>query len=213
MTDSWGTLGTESVDRIRTRERAQLLDAARAMFGTYGYAQTTDEEVCEKAGVPVSMLYEEYGSLEGLLIALHDWVTTKGLRAAENAMMAEGMDECSMAERTRVLFDAYVKAVTEDPREARVTFVEVLGVSHVVDAHCKRWRDVWAHWLTGETQRAVARGEAEEGDHKADVLVMVGTVHELMAHHTRRSRRARPEEVSRELWELALSMLGTQRAG
>ncbi|NEE59944.1 TetR/AcrR family transcriptional regulator, partial [Streptomyces sp. SID8455] len=40
-----------------------------------------------------------------------------------------------------------------------------------------------------------------------------GSVHELMAHHTRRCRRAMPGEVSGELTQLALTMLGSQRVG
>ncbi|WP_299535333.1 TetR/AcrR family transcriptional regulator [uncultured Streptomyces sp.] len=199
---------TATGEGFRALERAQLTQAARDLFGTFGYARTTTEALCRRAGVPVRILEEEYGSLEGLLVALHDQVTTKGLRAAEEALLAEGMDDLPMGPRTKILFEAYVKAVTEDPHEARVTFVEVLGVSHRVDAHVKRWRDVWVDFLTGEAQRAVARGEAEPGDHRVTVMVTVGTVHEFMAHYARRSRRAQPAEVSEELVKLALSMLG-----
>lgn len=204
---------TGTVDRARTRARGQLLDAGRELFGVYGYAETSEQALCEVAGVPEEVLWEEYGSREGVLIALHNEVTTNGLRAAESALLSEGMDDCPLAQRFRILFDAYVTAVTRDLREARVTFVEVLGVSTAVDEHCKRWRDLWADFLTGEAERAAVRGEAEERDHRVVVMVMVGTVHELMAHHSRRPRRARPEEVSAELTELGLAMLGIQGAG
>ncbi|WP_406393065.1 TetR/AcrR family transcriptional regulator [Streptomyces sp. NBC_00887] len=204
---------TGTVDRARTRARGQLLDAGRELFGVYGYAETSEQALCEVAGVPEEVLWEEYGSREGVLIALHNQVTTNGLRAAESALLSEGMDDCPVAQRFRILFDAYVTAVTRDLREARVTFVEVLGVSPAVDEHCKRWRDLWADFLTGEAERAAVRGEAEERDHRVVVMVMVGTVHELMAHHSRRPRRARPEDVSAELTELGLAMLGIQGAG
>ncbi|MFD9501299.1 TetR/AcrR family transcriptional regulator [Streptomyces sp. NPDC060035] len=204
---------TGTVDRARTRARGQLLDAGRELFGVYGYAETSEQALCDVAGVPEEVLWEEFGSLEGVLIALHNQVTTNGLRAAERALLSEGMDDCPVAQRFRILFDAYVTAVTRDLREARLTFVEVLGVSAAVDEHCKRWRDLWADFLTGEAERAAVRGEAEERDHRVVVMVMVGTVHELMAHHSRRPRRARPEEVSAELTELGLAMLGIQGAG
>ncbi|MFE2017330.1 TetR/AcrR family transcriptional regulator [Streptomyces sp. NPDC059499] len=204
---------TGTVDRVRTRARGHLLDAGRELFGVYGYAETSEQALCEVAGVPEEVLWEEYGSREGVLIALHNQVTTNGLRAAERALLSEGMEDCPVAQRFRILFDAYVTAVTRDLREARVTFVEVLGVSTAVDEHCKRWRDLWADFLTGEAERAAVRGEAEERDHRVVVMVMVATVHELMAHHSRRPRRARPEEVSAELTELGLEMLGIQGAG
>ncbi|MFJ4962794.1 Transcriptional regulator, TetR family [Streptomyces sp. ADI96-02] len=213
MAEGWAVQRTGPGDVARTQAREQLLDAARELFGVIGYADTSELALCEAAGVPVEVLRQEYGSREGLLIALHNRVTTVGLRAAETALLSDGIEKYGIAERVRLLFDAYVEAVTRDPREARVTFVEVLGVSAVVDEHCKLWRALWAEFLTGEAERAVERGEAEDRDHRVDVLVMVGTVHELMAHHTRRSRRARPEEVSGELTQLALSMLGSHAVG
>ncbi|MFD5873593.1 TetR/AcrR family transcriptional regulator [Streptomyces sp. NPDC060322] len=199
---------TGVVDGARARARGQLLEAGLELFGVYGYARTSEQALCDMAGVPEEVLWEEFGSREGLLTALHNQITTSGLRAAEVALLSEGMDDCPMEQRFRRLFDAYVSAVTRDLREARVTFVEVLGVSPAVDAHCKRWRDLWADFLTGEAERAAVRGEAEERDHRVVVMVMVGTVHELMAHHARRPRRARPNEVSEELTRLGLEMLG-----
>ncbi|MFJ8882850.1 TetR/AcrR family transcriptional regulator [Streptomyces sp. NPDC102402] len=199
---------TGVVDGARARARGQLLEAGLELFGVYGYAQTSEQALCDMAGVPEEVLWEEFGSREGLLTALHNQITTAGLRAAEVALLSEGMDDCPMEQRFRRLFDAYVSAVTQDLREARVTFVEVLGVSPAVDAHCKRWRDLWTDFLTGEAERATVRGEAEERDHRVVVMVMVGTVHELMAHHARRPRRARPNEVSEELTRLGLEMLG-----
>ncbi|MFI8001744.1 TetR/AcrR family transcriptional regulator [Streptomyces sp. NPDC086010] len=204
---------TGAVDGRRTRARAQLLDAGLELFGVYGYAATSEQALCEVAGVPEEMLWEEFGSREGVLMALHNQITTSGLRAAEQALLSEGMDDCPVAERFRRLFDAYVSAVTRDLREARITFVEVLGVSPAVDAHCKKWRDLWGDFLTGEAERAAVRGEAEERDHRVVVMVMVGTVHELMAHHARRPRRARPDEVSEELTKLGLAMLGVELVG
>ena len=210
--DAWVDELTASGDRLRARVRGQLLDAARELFGVFGYAQTSEQALCALAGVPEEVLWEEFGSREHLLIALHNQVTTNGLRAAERALLSEGMDDCPVAERWRRLFDAYVAAVTRDLREARVTFVEVLGVSPAVDQHCEGWREVWTDFLTGEAERAAVRGETQDRDHRVVVMVMVGTVHELMAHHSRRPRRARVAEVSEELTQLGLSMLGVQEA-
>ncbi|GGZ17675.1 TetR/AcrR family transcriptional regulator [Streptomyces nitrosporeus] len=199
---------TGTVDRARTRAREALLEAGLELFGVYGYAQTSEQALCEAAGVPEEVLWEEFGSREGILLTLHNQVTTKGLRAAEQALLSEGMDDCPVEQRFRRLFDAYVYAVTNDLREARVTFVEVLGVSHAVDEHCRRWRELWADFLTGEAERAAVRGEAEERDNRVVVMVMVASVHELMAHHSRRPRRARADEVSAELTRLGMEMMG-----
>lgn len=196
-----------SGDRFRTQVREQLLEAGLELFGVYGYADTTADALCDEAGVPEEVFRQEYDSPEGLLIALHNRVSTNGMRAAENVQLAEDIDECTPQARVRRLFDAYVAAVTRDPREARVAFVEVLGVSPAVDEHCRRWRETWVEFYAAATDRAVGRGEAVNTDHRADVIVMVNTILELMAHHSRRPRRARPEDVSGELTYLALTLL------
>ena len=126
------------------------------------------------------------------------------------ALLSEGMDDCPLEQRFRRLFDAYVSAVTRDLREARVTFVEVLGVSPAVDAHCKRWRDLWTDFLTGEAERAAVRGEVEERDRRVVVMVMVGTVTDSWPTTPAARARARPDEVSEELTKLGLAMLGVE---
>ncbi|GAA3001934.1 TetR/AcrR family transcriptional regulator [Streptomyces fulvorobeus] len=199
-----------SGDRLRVRLRERLLEAGLELFGLYGYAHTSVEALCEEAGVAEAVFREEYESPEGLLIALHNRVSTNGMRAAENVQLAVDIDTCTAPVRVRRLFDAYVDAVTRDPREARVAFVEVLGVSRAVDEHCRRWREAWVEFYTAATARAVGRGEAVNTDHRADVIVMVNTIHELMAHHSRRPRRARPQDVSGELTHLALTLLTTE---
>ncbi|MFJ7491023.1 TetR/AcrR family transcriptional regulator [Streptomyces sp. NPDC097727] len=187
--------------------RDRLLWAGRQLFAAYGYAHTSVEALCEQAKVPVHIFQQEFVSREVLLMAIYDEVATHGLRAAENALMAEGMEDCPTAERVRLLFDAYVKAVTEDPRAARVAFVEVLGVSREVDKHLATWRAMWIDFLTSEAERAVRRGEAVASDHTVTVTVLNHSVDELMAHHGRRPRQVDAEWLTDELTRLSLAMI------
>lgn len=142
----------------RAQWRGRLLRAGRALFAAYGYANTTVEQLCAEAKVPVRAFSQQFTSREALLIALYDEVATRGLRASEAVLLSDGMDECSTEERFRRLFDAYVRAVTADPRGA-VAFVEVLGVSRTVDDHVAMWRTMWSEFLTCEAERAAERGE------------------------------------------------------
>lgn len=187
--------------------RDRLLRAGRELFGAYGYAHTGVEELCARAKVPAHVFQQEFLSREVLLMALYDEVATHGLRAAENALMAEGMEDCPTAERVRLLFAAYVKAVTEDKCAARVAFVEVLGVSREVDRHLATWRAMWIEFLTSEAERAVRRGEAVPSDHKVTVTVLNHAVDELMAHHGRRPRQVDAEWLTDELTRLSLAMI------
>lgn len=85
---------TGAVDGVGARARGQLVEAGLELFGVYGYAQTSEQDLCEMAGVPVEALRDEFGSREGLLMALHNQITTAGLRASEVALLSEGMDDC-----------------------------------------------------------------------------------------------------------------------
>ncbi|MFI9625100.1 TetR/AcrR family transcriptional regulator [Streptomyces sp. NPDC052042] len=187
--------------------RDRLLRAGRQLFAAYGYANTSVEDLCEQARVPVHLFQQEFVSREVLLMAIYDEVATHGLRAAENALMAEGMEDCPTRERVRLLFDAYVKAVTEDPCAARVAFVEVLGVSREVDNHLATWRAMWIEFLTSEAERAVRRGEAVPSDHTVTVTVLNHAVDELMAHHGRRPRQVDAVWLTDELTRLSLAMI------
>ncbi|MFE7424544.1 MULTISPECIES: TetR/AcrR family transcriptional regulator [unclassified Streptomyces] len=199
--------GAAGQEREGQGARDRLLRAGRQLFAAYGYAHTSVEDLCEQAKVPVHVFQQEFVSREVLLMAIYDEVATHGLRAAENALMAEGMEDCPTRERVRLLFDAYVKAVTGDPCAARVAFVEVLGVSREVDNHLATWRTMWIEFLTSEAERAVRRGEAVPSDHAVTVTVLNHAVDELMAHHGRRPRQVDAEWLTDELTRLSLTMI------
>ncbi|MET7859153.1 TetR/AcrR family transcriptional regulator [Streptomyces sp. NPDC005318] len=217
MVDAWVSRGAgtgEAVGAVlaevedRAQWRSRLLRAGRDLFAAYGYAHTTIEQLCAEAKVPARAFFQQFTSPEALLIALYDEVATRGLRASEAVLLSDGVDECAAEERFRRLFDAYVQAVTEDPRGARVAFVEVLGVSRAVDDHLAMWRTMWSEFLACEAERAAERGEVGDGDQRVAVMVMTHSVDELLAHHGRRPRQITPDRLTEELTQLSLTMLG-----
>lgn len=52
-----------------TNKKAALLQAAKELFGEYGYAQTTFKKISERAGVALGLLTHHYGSKEKLFLA------------------------------------------------------------------------------------------------------------------------------------------------
>ncbi|MEW2180509.1 helix-turn-helix domain-containing protein [Streptomyces sp. NPDC005406] len=188
--------------------RAQLMAAGRTLFAVYGYARTTVEDLCAAAQVEVRHFHREFESREALLVDLYDEVATRGMRASEAELSAEGMETCSTEERVHRLFDAYVRAVTRDPREARVAFVEVLGVSREMEDHLTMWRSVWTEFLTQEAERARGRGHAVDGNLAVVVKVLTRSVDELLAHHGRRPRQVPPAWLTSEFTRLSMAMIG-----
>ncbi|MDE5832610.1 MAG: TetR/AcrR family transcriptional regulator, partial [Desulfovibrio sp.] len=58
-------------------KKEALLEAAKELFGEYGYAETTFKKISEKAGVALGLLTHHYGSKEKLFLA-------SGLSVLEN---------------------------------------------------------------------------------------------------------------------------------
>ena len=53
----------------RPTRKAALLQAAKELFGEYGYAETTFKKISERAGVALGLLTHHYGNKEKLFLA------------------------------------------------------------------------------------------------------------------------------------------------
>lgn len=65
----------ESKRRVRMtaqQRRAQLLDVARALFAERGFEATSIEEIANRAGVSKPIVYEHFGSKEGIYEVVKD---------------------------------------------------------------------------------------------------------------------------------------------
>lgn len=59
-------------ERMAAQTRADILDAARTLFGRDGYSATSINDIARKAGVSVQTIYARLGSKRGMLVALVD---------------------------------------------------------------------------------------------------------------------------------------------
>ena len=77
---------------------------------------------------------------------------------------------------------AFITTTASDPRWARLSYVEIIGVSNAVERHRIAWRERWAEFLVTEAKRAVERGEAEDRDFQLGAVALIGAVNELVHH-------------------------------
>jgi AcrR family transcriptional regulator len=71
----------------KAERKAQMLDVAEVVFAEQGYLATSMDEIAERVGVSKPMLYEYFGSKEGLLIGcIHRARTELGTKT-ENAII------------------------------------------------------------------------------------------------------------------------------
>ena len=111
---------------------ARLIEAAVEVFGTTGYRSATVDRVCLAAGLTKRYFYESFADSEALLLAAYERVTDElrsGILAGAAAMSGDGL-RATM----RGGVEGFFGAIEQDPRRARIAFVEILGVSPAVDA-------------------------------------------------------------------------------
>lgn len=123
--------GGETQAERDARRRLQLLDAGLKIFGTEGFRAATVRGICAEAHVADRNFYENFASLEELLIAVHRRSVEELLEKVVLAIgeLDAGMDIAPAVERG---LDSYFEFV-EDPLQARVVWREILGVSPKVD--------------------------------------------------------------------------------
>jgi AcrR family transcriptional regulator len=109
--------GVSALDRIAARRR-RLLDAGLELFGTRGIAGVGVGDVCGEAGLTKRYFYESFPSIEALAEAVFEDVRTGILARVAPAIMEGG------ATNARPAIEAYVRAVTEDPRVLRLLVFE-----------------------------------------------------------------------------------------
>jgi AcrR family transcriptional regulator len=112
------------IETRRAERRELLIDAAFELLGTDGWNGTTIRGVCQAARLNPRYFYESFGDLESLFLAIFDRLVADALLHAVRAISAVGTDP---AERAIAVIDAMVRFLTDDPKRARILFVEALG--------------------------------------------------------------------------------------
>ncbi|GAA4017362.1 TetR/AcrR family transcriptional regulator [Allokutzneria multivorans] len=203
--------GGRSAEDRRTERRERLMAAGLELFGTEGYSAISIERLCSAASVSTRNFYEEFPSRESLLIALHDRVLDNALAAVVAAAEEAGRDATTLT-RITALINAYVGTTASDPRWARLSYVEIIGVSPAVEQHRMAWRRRWWALIEAEATRAVERGEAKPRDFHLTAVAFIGAVNELV-HYWSVCGAQRPlSEVTDELLNLAITSLTAVRS-
>jgi AcrR family transcriptional regulator len=109
--------GVSAQNRIATR-RSQLLDAGLELFGTRGISAVGVGDVCIEAGLTKRYFYESFQSIDELAEAVLERIRADLRDRVAPAIIEGGPGDI------RPAVDAYVRAVTEDPRILRLLAFE-----------------------------------------------------------------------------------------
>ncbi|WP_396913780.1 TetR/AcrR family transcriptional regulator [Mycolicibacterium sp.] len=122
--------GATPAERVGQR-RTQLVDAAIDVFGTVGYRAATVDHICARAGLSKRYFYESFTDSEALLLACYERCANEIHHAMAAAVLAAPDNRDA---QLRAALAGYFGAIDADQRRARITLLEILGVSPAVDA-------------------------------------------------------------------------------
>jgi AcrR family transcriptional regulator len=161
-------------EQRRAERREKLLEAALDEFTTRGYHKSKIADLCTRAGVSTRNFYEKFASKEALLLELHQHINTEAMKR-----MIPVLDSLTDAEpltRITTLLDAFVAAVTDDPRYPRLNYVEAPGISQAMERQHREWFTRYTDFIEAECDRAAAAGLAPKRDYHLTAIALVGAV-------------------------------------
>jgi AcrR family transcriptional regulator len=152
------TYGGVSADERRARRRRLLVEAGTEIIGNQGAANATMTAVCARAKLTERYFYESFPDLDALLLAVFEQVVEE---AAEVVLAAIEASPADARGRARAAIGAFVEFLTDDPRKARIAFVEATGSSALANRRYEALSGFAG--LLGEQARAFY-GTPEEAD-------------------------------------------------
>jgi AcrR family transcriptional regulator len=143
-------------------------------MGTEGWSGTTVRGVCQSARLNPRYFYESFDDLDTLVIALYDRLVEELGATVLNAIGAAGDDP---VEQTRAAIDSTVGFMVDDPRRARVIYVEAMG-NESLNKRRRKAGDALVDFL-GAFFRERA-GRKNEGIGTIGAAIVVGGTSELI---------------------------------
>lgn len=189
------------VEDWRADRLDRLLTTAFDLFGTHGYRNTSIERLCSTAKVSTRHFYQEFPSKEAVLLAVYTQILEAGVAGTAKAL--DEAPEHGMRERMSRAMTAYLETVTEDPRSARISFVEVLGASPAVEERRLAFREVLIGTIVAEGNAAVERGEIPDRDFRFLALALIGAANAIVFDWMSQDPRPPAAQLRRSLVELA----------
>jgi AcrR family transcriptional regulator len=120
-----------------------LIDAAVELYGTNGYAATGVKDLCRAAALTDRYFYESFPNQSDLFSAAFQHVAAELLGSVAAAVADASPEPESQA---RAAIEAFVRPLAEDPRRARLLFVEPIAVGGDVErdvrASIRRFADL-----------------------------------------------------------------------
>jgi AcrR family transcriptional regulator len=187
--------------------RAQLLDAALDIVNETGFDAVSVGAVAERAGVTRPVVYDMFGDLEGLMLALLEREEDAAMAPLLEIVTTEPGEETDPEQFMVDAIRAFLEAVKANPRTWRLVLMPPRGSSRELRARIQRSRRLLAERITALLDWGVERRGGPVGlDHPllARMIVAAGEdAARLMLAHPRRYSARRMAGMTNALLALA----------
>jgi AcrR family transcriptional regulator len=168
--------GGVSAQQRMAERKARLLDAALEEFGTRGVLATGVKDVCRRAGLTDRYFYESFNDSNELFVAVFDRATAQLFAVVASAVAAA---PATPQGQVRAAIESYVRALADDPRIARVVFVEAASAGPEVEQHMRATLRQFAD-LVAATARGLLAASVSDEFIRFAALACVGAIERLM---------------------------------
>jgi AcrR family transcriptional regulator len=146
-------------------------------MGTVGWSGTTVRGVCQAARLNPRYFYESFDDLDALVIALYDRLVEELGAAVVGAIESAGDHP---GDQTRAALDSIVGFMVDDPRRARVMYVEALG-NESLNRHKRQTGDELVAFIDGFAKERTGRPEDGQVGTIGAAIVVGGTSELIVA--------------------------------
>jgi AcrR family transcriptional regulator len=168
----------------RAQREAQILQVAESVFAERGYQATTMEDVAERVGVTKPMIYEYFGSKEGLLAACIAEARSQ-LRDATNAAWQTVPESASMEELFRAGIRAFFDFI-DDHASAFALIQHEAAIQAHAGAGIESIRQQQTDYLVAALQAQLALPAAPAALLEGYAEVVVGSCERVAVWRSRR---------------------------
>ncbi len=186
--------------------RRRFREAGLDVFAETGYMSSSVPEICRVAGLSTRQFYEEFSSREGLLLDLYERIHSEARSLVSQAIRQQ--ERGTVRDFVTAGVSAYIHALGDDPRRARVALTEAVGVNQNVDRERERQRAEWMVLMENTARDFLPAGHTPLGGYHTAMVAYVGAVNAVVTDWSRGEPRAPLSEVAEVLVPLLMSVLG-----
>lgn len=201
--------GLSGQERVAER-RERLLAAAIELYGTRGYLAVGVKDICREAGLSDRYFYESFADSAALLNASCDRVTASLLELVEQRVAA--VTPPRPEDQTRAAIEAFVRALADDPRWARLVFAETSAAGPEAELRMRATLRQFAA-LVAATARPHIPDRIPDRLVQMGALSLVGAIERVMIEWQGDELDADIDEVIDFLVELFLAIGGSVGVG